>query len=66
MSEPVYLSHVTIEPYGGPMRRAYLSSHKGPVLFGVHAEIAEHYGIDKDAYPPDYYDYRYLIAAAAG
>ena len=66
MSEPVYLSHVRIEPYGGPMRRAYLPGHDGPVEFGVHAEIAEHYGIDEDAFPPTTTTIDYLIAAAAG
>ena len=66
MSEPVYLSHVRIEPYEGPMRRAYLPGHDGPIEFGVHAEIAKHYGIDEDAYPPTTTTIDYLIAAAAG
>lgn len=66
MSEPVYLSHVRIEPYDGPMRRAYLPGHDGPITFGVHAEIAAHYGIDEDAYPPTTTTIDYLIAAAAG
>jgi len=48
------------------MRRAYLPGHEGPITFGVHAEIAEHYGIDEDAYPPTTTTIDYLIAAAAG
>lgn len=66
MEQPVYQSRVRIEPYDGPMRRAYVPGHNGPVTFGVHAEIAEHYGVDSDEYPPTTTTIDYLIAAAAG
>ena len=66
MSEPVYLSKVRVEPYGGPMRRAYLPGHDGPITFGVHAEIAEHYGVDPAEWPPTTTTIDYLVAAAAG
>ena len=66
MSKPVYLSRVRIEPYDGPMRRAYVPGHEEPITFGVHAEIAEHYGIAEDAYPSTTTTIDYLVAAAAG
>lgn len=66
MSEPVYLSRVRVEPIEGPIRNAYLPGHDGPIQFGVHSEIAAHYGIDEDAYPPTTATIDYLVAAAAG
>ena len=66
MESPAYQSHVRIEPIGGPIRRAFLPGHDGPVLFGVHSEIAEHYGVDPAEWPPTTATIDYLIAAAAG
>jgi hypothetical protein len=46
MSEPVvYTSKVKIERVKGPLRRAYLPQEDEPVLFGVHSEVAAHYGV---------------------
>ncbi len=42
----VYTSKIKIERVKGPLRRAYLPQEDEPVLFGVHSEIAEHYGVD--------------------
>ena len=42
----VYVSNVTIEPVTGAIRHAYLPPDKTQVTFGVHNEIAEHYGVD--------------------
>ena len=36
----------------GPVRRAYLPAEKEPAIFGVHDEVAEHYKVAPDAYPP--------------
>ena len=53
MSEPAYRSQVRIEPIGGPMRRATIPGSDEPVLFGVHDEIAEHYGAKVVDYAQD-------------
>jgi hypothetical protein len=61
-----YVSRATIERIKGPMRRATLPARSEPVTFGVHSEIAEHYGVSPDDYPPDTTTIDYLVAAAAG
>jgi hypothetical protein len=33
-----------VEPVEGKIRRAYLPVEEDPVLFGVHSEVAAHYG----------------------
>ncbi len=66
MSEVVYRSHVQIERLKGPMRRATLPARSEPVTFGVHAEVAEHYGVDPEEFPPDTTTLDYVVAAAAG
>ena len=67
MAEPVvYRSRVRVEPVKGPLRRAYLPAEQEPVLFGVHSEIAEHYGVDMNAHEPHATTLDYLVAAAAG
>lgn len=67
MSENVvYTSQVAIERLKGPVRRAYLPEEQEPVLFGVHSEIAEHYGVDPEAFPPHATTLDYVVAAAAG
>jgi hypothetical protein len=62
----VYTSRVRIERKAGPMRLAYLPAEKEPVVFGVHSEIAEHYKVPPDAYPPHATTLDYIVAAAAG
>jgi hypothetical protein len=42
----VYRSTVRIERKKGPLRHAHLPATAAPVIFGVHSEIAEHYGVD--------------------
>jgi hypothetical protein len=42
--EPAYVSRVRIERLGGPERLAHLPAEEEPVAFGVHSEVAEHYG----------------------
>jgi hypothetical protein len=36
-----------------------------PVLFGVHSEIADHYGVDPHVHTPHATTLDYLVAAAA-
>lgn len=67
MSEPVaYTSKVKIERIKGPLRRAYLPLEDEPVLFGVHSEIAAHYGVDLQVHEPHATTLDYVVAAAAG
>lgn len=62
----VYRSNVRIERVRGPLRRAYLPFEDAPVQFGVHSEVAEHYGVDLDVHDPHATTLDYLVAAAAG
>jgi hypothetical protein len=67
MSDPVaYRSKVRIERVKGPLRRAYLPAEQGPTLFGVHSEIAQHYGVDPAVHAPHATTLDYIVAAAAG
>lgn len=61
-----YVSRVRIERMKGPLRRAYLPAEREPVFFGVHSEIAAHYGIDTAVHEPHAATLDYLVAAAAG
>lgn len=62
----VYTSKVKIERVKGPLRRAYLPQEDAPVWFGVHSEIAEHYGVDPQVHEPHATTLDYVVAAAAG
>ena len=65
-NEVVYTSKIRIERVKGPVRRAYLPAEPEPVMFGVHSEIAEHYGVSADAFPPYATTLDYIVAATAG
>ena len=62
----VYRSQVRIERIKGPFRRAYLPIEEEPVLFGVHSEVAAHYGVNPDKHDPHATTLDYVVAAAAG
>lgn len=64
--EVVYVSNVRIERVKGPYRHAYLPIIEEPVAFGVHDEIAEHYGTDMSIHEPHAATLDYLVAATAG
>ena len=66
LSEVKYVSRVRIEPAEGRIRRAYLPVREEPVLFGVHSEIAEHYGVSPEEVEPHDTTLDYLVAAAGG
>lgn len=66
MTEPVYRSRVKVETLGGPQRRAYLPALEDPIEFGTHGDVAEHYGVDPDDYPPTTTTLDYVVAAAVG
>lgn len=64
--EVVYVSKVRIERVKGPLRRAYLPVEEAPVFFGVHSEVAAHYGVDSNIHEPHATTLDYVVAAAAG
>jgi uncharacterized OsmC-like protein len=66
MGEVAYRSKVSIERERGPLRWARLPAEPDPIAFGVHSEVAEHYGVTPDASPPHATTLDYLVAAAAG
>ncbi len=66
MAEVKYVSRVEIEPVGGKVRRAYVPGEEEPVLFGVHSEVAEHYGVAPEDEEPHASTLDYVVAAAGG
>jgi hypothetical protein len=66
MSDPAYVSRVSITRLGGPQRLAYLPAEEQPVVFGVHSEVAEHYGVSAQDFPPHATTLDYVVAAAGG
>lgn len=66
MSEPTYVSQVTIERLHGPLRHAHLPAESEPVTFGVHGAVAEHYGVSPDIATPHATTLDYVVAAAGG
>jgi hypothetical protein len=62
----VYTSRSRIERIKGPLRQAYLPQVPEPVKFGVHSEVAEHYGVDPNVHEPQATTLDYVVAAAAG
>lgn len=65
MSEPAYRSVIDVVRHGGPRRTARLPAGE-EVAFGVHSEIAEHYGVDPDQHASASTTLDYVVAAAAG
>ena len=59
-------SKVSIEREKGPLRWARLPAEPDPIAFGVHSEVARHYGVTPEASPPHATTLDYLVAAAAG
>ena len=66
MAEVVYRSEVTVERVKGPLRRAHLPGEAAPVPFGVHGEVARHYGRAEGTYEPHATTLDWLVAATAG
>jgi hypothetical protein len=62
----VYTSRVRIERVKGPLRRAFLPVETEPVFFGVHSEIAAHYGVDSNVHEPHAATLDYVVASTAG
>lgn len=66
MAEPVYVSRIRLERVKGSLRRAELPAESEPVIFGVHDEVAAHYGATPGAFEPHATTLDYIVAAAAG
>jgi uncharacterized OsmC-like protein len=66
MSDVTYVSRVRVEPVEGRVRRAYLPVQEEPIFFGVHSEVAEHYGVSPEQVEPVDSTLDYLVAAAGG
>ena len=66
MAEVTYVSRVKVEPVEGKIRRAQIPGKEEPVLFGVHSEVAEHYGVSPDVEDSHASTLDYLVAAAGG
>jgi hypothetical protein len=66
VSEVTYVSRVRVAPVEGKIRRAYLPVQEEPVLFGVHSEVAEHYGVSPEEVEPHDTTLDYLVAATGG
>jgi hypothetical protein len=66
MADVSYVSRVRVEPVEGRVRRAYVPAEEEPVLFGVHDEVAEHYGVEPGTEEPHASTLDYVVAAAGG
>lgn len=66
MGEVVYTSRVRIERLKGPLRRAELPGAGEPVFYGVHDEVADHYGVPRGGDAERATTLDHVVAAAAG
>ena len=64
MSDVVYESRVRIEKHEGAHRTATIEPFDGPLHFGVHGAVAEHYGAGSAEPLPTTLDH--VVAAAGG
>ena len=66
MGEVVYTSRVRVERLQGSLRRAELPGADEPVFYGVHDEVADHYGVPRGGDAERATTLDYIVAAAAG
>ena len=66
MAEVKYVSKVKVEQVEGKIRRAHLPVQEDPVYFGVHSEVAEHYGVSPEDVEPYDATLDYVVASAGG
>lgn len=66
MGDVVYTSRVRVERVRGPLRRAWLPAREEPVEFGVHDEVADHYGVPRGSDVERATTLDFLVSAAAG
>ena len=55
-----------VEPVAGKVRRAYLPVQEEPVLFGIHSDVAEHYGVSPEEEESHDTTLDYLVTATGG
>ena len=60
-----YRSRVRLERIKGPLRIAHLPID-GETVFGVHSEVAEHYGVSPQISEPHATTLDYIVAATSG
>jgi hypothetical protein len=66
VADVAYVSRVRVKPVEGKIRLAHIPVEEEPVVFGVHSEVAEHYGVSLDEEEPHSTTLDYLVAAAGG
>lgn len=66
MADVVYTCRTRVERLRGPLRRAFLPGSEEPVWFGVHDEVADHYGVERGGEAERSTTLDYVVAAAAG
>lgn len=66
MGDVVYRSVVQVDRGPGALRYAAVPAEDAPVVFGVHGEVAAHYGRREGDYEPHATTLDYVVAAAAG
>ncbi len=66
--EIVYISKVRVDRVKGQpkLKRIFVPAQDDPVLMGVHAEVAEFYGVNDDAQEHYAATLDYIVGAAAG
>lgn len=65
-SDVVYTSRVRVERIRGPLRRAQVPGSEELVYFGVHDEVADHYGVQRGTEAERTTTLDYVVAAATG
>ncbi len=65
MGEVVYTCRTRVERIAGPHRRAFVPGSEEPIEFGVHDEVADHYGVERGGGERTA-TLDYVVAAAAG
>lgn len=65
-SDVAYVSKVELDPVKGKLRQARIPAEDEPILFGVHSEVAEHYGVEPGEEDPHATTLDYVVAAAGG
>jgi hypothetical protein len=66
VGDVVYTSRIFVERIRGPLRRAEVPGAEEPIYFGVHDEIADHYGVARGGDAERTTTLDYVVAAAAG
>jgi hypothetical protein len=66
VGEVVYTCRTRVERLRGPLRAAHVPGSDEPIWFGVHDEVADHYGVERGGEAERTTTLDYVVAAAAG